>query len=56
MSFQSVLNSKPSSVFNLDALAEAWPSPLVARDQKQLDKFSGGLLDVLPGIRSKKLC
>ena len=31
--------------FNLTTLADNWPSPLVARDQKQLDKFSGGLLN-----------
>jgi len=26
-------------------LADAWPAPLVALDQKQLDRFSGGLLN-----------
>ena len=31
--------------FSFTALADNWPSPLVARDQKQLDKFSGGLLN-----------
>lgn len=31
--------------FDLCQLAESWPAPLVARDQKHLDKFSGGLLN-----------
>ena len=31
--------------FNLTNLANSWPSPLVARNQKQLDKFSGGILN-----------
>jgi hypothetical protein len=31
--------------FNLDDLATAWKAPLVARDQKQLDRFSGGILN-----------
>ena len=31
--------------FNFTELAKSWPSPLVARDQKQLDKFSGGILN-----------
>ena len=31
--------------FDLTALADKWQSPLVARDQRQLDKFSGGLLN-----------
>lgn len=36
--------TKPSNTFNFSELAEKWPSPLVARDQKQLDRFSGGIL------------
>ncbi len=31
--------------FDFAELAEKWPAPLVARDQKQLDKFSGGLIN-----------
>jgi len=31
--------------FDLCRLADSWPAPLVARDQKQLDRFSGGLLN-----------
>jgi hypothetical protein len=31
--------------FDITELAKRWPSPLVARDQKQLDKFSGGILN-----------
>ena len=31
--------------FDFKTLVDNWPSPLVARDQKQLDKFSGGLLN-----------
>lgn len=34
-----------SQQFNLTTLAENWPSPLVARDQQQLDRFSGGILN-----------
>lgn len=30
--------------FNFDELAQKWPAPIVARDQRQLDKFSGGLI------------
>jgi hypothetical protein len=30
--------------FDFDELAEKWPAPIVARDQRQLDKFSGGLI------------
>ncbi len=29
----------------LQKLANNWSSPLVARDQKQLDRFSGGILN-----------
>jgi hypothetical protein len=35
----------PPSPFNFKALVDAWPAPLVARSQKQLDRFSGGLLN-----------
>lgn len=31
--------------FNINELAEAWSSPLVARSQQQLDRFSGGILN-----------
>jgi hypothetical protein len=31
--------------FELTALADNWPSLLVSRDQHQLDKFSGGILN-----------
>jgi len=31
--------------FDLTTLADNWPSPLVARDQHQLDRFSGGLIN-----------
>lgn len=31
--------------FNLNDLASTWNAPLVARDQKQLDRFSGGILN-----------
>lgn len=34
-----------SNKFDLTTLASNWNSALVARDQKQLDKFSGGLLN-----------
>jgi hypothetical protein len=34
-----------SKQFDLTALADNWPSPLVARNQYQLDKFSGGILN-----------
>lgn len=34
-----------TSQFDLNSLADNWPSPLVARNQTQLDKFSGGLLN-----------
>ena len=30
---------------NLDSLIDKWPSPFVARDQRILDRFSGGLLN-----------
>ena len=30
--------------FDFNELAEKWPAPIVARDQRQLDKFSGGLI------------
>jgi len=30
--------------FDFDELAKKWPAPIVARDQRQLDKFSGGLI------------
>lgn len=40
------MNNKLSKEnFNLDSLANSWPAPLVARDQRQLDKFSGGILN-----------
>lgn len=29
----------------LRAMAENWPAPTVARDQRSLDRFSGGLLN-----------
>lgn len=32
-------------VFDLDVLIHKWPSPLVARDQRILDQFAGGLLN-----------
>lgn len=40
-------NEKNSSSSNakFQELARRWPSPLVARDQKTLDKFSGGVLN-----------
>ena len=31
--------------FDITELANSWPSPLVARTQHQLDKFSGGILN-----------
>ena len=31
--------------FDFKVLVDNWPSPLIARNQKQLDKFSGGLLN-----------
>ena len=31
--------------FDFAELAEKWPAPLVARDQKQLDRFCGGLIN-----------
>lgn len=34
-----------SLTFDLNTLADNWPSPLVARNQQQLDKFSGGILN-----------
>jgi hypothetical protein len=34
-----------SPQFDLTTLADNWPSPLVARNQQQLDKFSGGILN-----------
>ena len=35
----------PQVPFNLEELSSTWPSPLVARNQSQLDKFSGGILN-----------
>ena len=34
-----------SHEFDLTTLADNWSSPLVARTQQQLDKFSGGILN-----------
>ncbi|MFC1779575.1 hypothetical protein ACFLZU_04495 [Thermodesulfobacteriota bacterium] len=34
-----------SKQFDLTTLADNWSSPLVARNQSQLDKFSGGILN-----------
>ena len=31
--------------FDLEELARKWPSPLVARSQHALDRFSGGILN-----------
>ena len=31
--------------FDLAELAQAWPSRIVAREQKHLDRFSGGILN-----------
>ena len=39
----SVQNTPPQ--FDFKILSQKWVSPLVARDQRQLDKFSGGLLN-----------
>lgn len=36
-------NTSPS--FDLTTLADSWPAPLVSRNQQQLDKFSGGILN-----------
>lgn len=40
-------NEKNSGLSNekFQELARRWPAPLVARDQKMLDKFSGGVLN-----------
>jgi hypothetical protein len=40
-----IVKPNSSEPFDLNTLADNWPSPLVARDQKQLDKFSGGILN-----------
>ena len=40
-----IVKPNSSEPFDLNTLANNWPSPLVARDQKQLDKFSGGILN-----------
>jgi hypothetical protein len=48
---QTTTPSNPSDLpeqntqFDLGILAKAWPSPVVARDQTQLDRFSGGILN-----------
>ena len=34
-----------TEVYDFNKLAAAWSSPLVARSQHQLDKFSGGILN-----------
>ena len=34
-----------SQKFDFQALLRSWPSPLVSRDQKTLDRFSGGILN-----------
>jgi hypothetical protein len=34
-----------SPQFDLTTLADNWPSKLVARNQQQLDRFSGGILN-----------
>ena len=34
-----------TEVYDFNKLAAAWNSPLVARSQHQLDKFSGGILN-----------
>ena len=34
-----------TSTFDFKSLADNWSSPLVARSQDQLDRFSGGLLN-----------
>lgn len=31
--------------FDFQELARKWPSPVIARDQRMLDRFSGGLLN-----------
>jgi hypothetical protein len=35
-------NKPDAEIFNLDSLAESWPSPIVARSE--IKNFSGGLL------------
>lgn len=39
------MTGESKEIFKLEALAEKWSAPLVARDQKQLDRFSGGVLN-----------
>lgn len=31
--------------FQFEDLAKSWPSPIIVRDQRALDKFSGGILN-----------
>lgn len=38
-------NYSSFSSFDFNTLVDAWTAPLVARDQKHLDLFSGGLIN-----------
>lgn len=38
--------SERNATFYLDELARKWPSPIVSRDQRSFDCFSGGILNV----------
>jgi hypothetical protein len=40
-----IVKPNSSEPFDLNTLADNWPSALVARTQHQLDKFSGGILN-----------
>jgi len=39
------MTTSSSNKFDFQELAQRWSSPLVARNQEQLDRFSGGILN-----------